>query len=90
METTTPDSEVALLKPRAVASRLGISFGALWKLTNRGDLQSIRDGQVVRYDPTDVEAFVRRQNPTEGASTALRVGWAQCAATSILGTRLSS
>jgi excisionase family DNA binding protein len=37
---------------------LAISERTLWKLTNDGQLPAIRFGRIVRYDLTDLRAFI--------------------------------
>lgn len=51
----------SLLKSPAAAAFLGICERLLWSLTNCGDIPSVRIGRAVRYDPSDLAAYVARQ-----------------------------
>jgi hypothetical protein len=56
----TPDanSHLGLLNPKAAAAALAISPRKLWALTASGDLTCVRIGRAVRYDATDLAAFI--------------------------------
>ena len=49
-----------LLTPREVAGILGVSIGTLevWRSANRYPLPYVKVGRAVRYDASDVEAFI--------------------------------
>jgi excisionase family DNA binding protein len=50
-----------LLKPPQAAEALAISPRKLWELTDRGIIKVVRIGRAVRYDPTDLTAFIAKQ-----------------------------
>ena len=50
-----------MLKPKEAAARLAISPRLLWSLTRQGALRSVRIGRAVRYDLTDLLAWIERQ-----------------------------
>ena len=58
MNTTT---ETGLLTARQAAARLAISTRKLWELSNRGEIPVIRVDRAVRYDPSDLAAYVDSQ-----------------------------
>jgi excisionase family DNA binding protein len=47
-----------LLTPRDAAKALAICEKTLWSLTQRGELQAVKIGRSVRYDPRDLAAFI--------------------------------
>ncbi|MDA0285133.1 MAG: helix-turn-helix domain-containing protein [Planctomycetota bacterium] len=47
-----------LLTVREAANVLRISERTLWSLTNSGDLPSVRVGRSVRYDQSDLAAWI--------------------------------
>jgi len=47
-----------LLKPHEAAEALAISARKLWALTNSGEIPCVRFGRSVRYDPTDLRAWI--------------------------------
>ena len=49
-----------LLRPDAVAARLGLSRPRIYALATSGELPSIKFGGAVRFDPEDVEKFIRK------------------------------
>lgn len=49
-----------LLTSREAAQALSISERKLWELTNRRDIPSVRIGRSVRYRPSDLDDFIRR------------------------------
>jgi excisionase family DNA binding protein len=63
MQTTTTD---CLLRPREAAQWLKISERTLWSLTQRGELPAVRIGRSVRYDLTDLVAFVEARKSGVG------------------------
>lgn len=51
--------EPMLLSPRATAKVLGICEKTLWTLTQRGEIPAIHIGRAVRYDISDVKAWIK-------------------------------
>jgi excisionase family DNA binding protein len=49
-----------LLTPAAVAARLGLSRAHIYTLAAAGEIPSIKLRRAVRFDPADVEAYVRK------------------------------
>lgn len=64
MQSATTD---CLLRPREAAAWLKISERSLWSLTQRGELPAVRIGRSVRYELSDLVAFVeaRKSGATE-------------------------
>ena len=54
-----------LLKPNEAAEMLAISPRLLWTITDSGALPCLRIGRLVRYDPTDLKAWVNAQKQSE-------------------------
>jgi excisionase family DNA binding protein len=52
-------SEKGLLSPGKVAELLGFSKPHVYTLAKSGELPSIKFGRAVRFDPKDVERFIR-------------------------------
>jgi excisionase family DNA binding protein len=50
-----------LVTPREAANALSICEKTLWSLTKRGELPAVRIGRSVRYDVTDLQAFINGQ-----------------------------
>lgn len=50
-----------LLKPIEAANALAISPRKLWELTATREIQCIRIGRAVRYDPDDLRAWIEYQ-----------------------------
>lgn len=50
--------EPMLLTARQTAQMLAISERSLYSLTKAGDLPAVRIGRSVRYDPTDIRAWI--------------------------------
>jgi len=55
---TTPAVAPLLLRPREAAEALALSERKLWELTNRGELPVVRVGRAVRYDVSDLRAWL--------------------------------
>jgi excisionase family DNA binding protein len=55
---TTYSVERLLLRPEEAAESLGISERALWTLTNSGEINRVKIGRSVRYDPRDLKAWI--------------------------------
>ena len=53
-----------LLKPPEAAVALGISPRKLWSMTRAGEIPCVRLGRAVRYDPSDLRAWIERQKST--------------------------
>jgi excisionase family DNA binding protein len=47
-----------LLKPAEAAKALAISARKLWSMTAAREIPHIRMGKSVRYDPTDLRAWI--------------------------------
>ncbi len=67
--TSTPAERTtqALIRPRAVADRLGLSVRTIYDLIERGDLPAVRvTDKSVRIDPADLANFIgeRRTGPS--------------------------
>lgn len=60
------DSTKELLSPAEVAARLGLSRPHVYTLATAGAIRSIKFGRAVRFDPKDVERFIR-EHRREGA-----------------------
>ena len=60
--TTDGIREMTLLMTiREAAKALRISERTLWRIMQRGDLQTVRIGHCLRFDPADLRAYVERQ-----------------------------
>lgn len=63
---------VLLLTATEAAEALAISPRTLWSLTDSGELPCVRIGRSVRYDPTDLRAWIDRRKSvkatTEGSN----------------------
>ena len=46
---------------KTTAKSLGISPRTLWELTRRGEIPRMKVGRLVRYDPDDVRAWIKKQ-----------------------------
>ena len=55
-----PKIPVMLLKPKDAATALAVSERTLWELTNRKEIPHVQIGRAVRYDPNDLQEWVRR------------------------------
>lgn len=58
---TSPDTDkvpTLLWTSREAAKALAVSERTLWSLTQRGDIRCVRIGRAVRYDPTDLRAWI--------------------------------
>jgi excisionase family DNA binding protein len=64
---TAGEVEGRLLRAGDVAGRIGISRQAVYLLARENTLPSVRWGRSVRFDPADVEAFIR-EHRREGAT----------------------
>jgi excisionase family DNA binding protein len=59
-EVSVVDQEkVGLLRAAEVGKRLGFSKQQVYALAASGDLPSVKFGRAVRFDPEDVEEFIR-------------------------------
>jgi excisionase family DNA binding protein len=55
----------ALIDARAAAAKLAISEQTVWAMAKRGDLPCVRFGErIVRFDPTDLDAWIREHKTT--------------------------
>ena len=54
----TTELRALLLTVAEAAKALAISPRTLWTLTKRGDIQSVKIGRAVRYDPRDLHAWI--------------------------------
>jgi len=57
----TDKIEILLIKAAEAAKSLAISERRLWDLTDTGELQCVRIGRSVRYDPADLRAWIEKQ-----------------------------
>ena len=55
-QTTIPPR---LIKPKEAANYLAISERKLWQLTKDRIVPAVRMGHSVRYDPADLDLFIR-------------------------------
>lgn len=60
------DALKQLVSPAEVAARLGLSRPHVYTLAAAGKIRSIKFGRAVRFDPKDVERFIR-EHRREGA-----------------------
>ena len=52
-------TESSLLTAKQVAERLNLPLQAVWRLSRRGELATVRIGaRGVRFDPRDVQLFI--------------------------------
>jgi len=61
------DALRTLLSPGEVAAKLGLSRPHIYTLASAGKIRSIKFGRSVRFEPKDVERFIRehrRGGPT--------------------------
>lgn len=54
-----------LVKCRQAAAYLGICERKLWELEKDGRIRSVRIDRAVRFDLTDLDAFIRRAKGLE-------------------------
>lgn len=54
-----------LLSPGQVAERLGLSKPHIYTLAAQGKIRSIKFARSVRFDPEDVEEFIREHRREE-------------------------
>lgn len=59
--SSTPTPTRLLITPREAAKALSVCEKTLWSLTKRGELPAVRIGRAVRYDVSDLQAFIDRQ-----------------------------
>ena len=52
------NQEQLLITAKQAAALLAVSERTLWQLTNDGTLPVVRFGRTVRYDPSDLRAFI--------------------------------
>jgi excisionase family DNA binding protein len=62
-----PDQTVLLMKPPDAARALAISERKLWELTRGGEIPYVPIGRAVRYDATDLRAWVEGRKRRGGA-----------------------
>ena len=69
MSTSTPPP---LLSVHDVAHRLGVAVRTVWRLHATGKLPSGRriGPRAVRWEPADIEQFVKTLPPARGSRTA--------------------
>ncbi len=60
-------SEQMLLKPSEAAKALALSPRKLWSLTASGEIDCLRSGKAVRYDPADLRAWIERNKMSSRA-----------------------
>ena len=64
--TPHPAPSPLLLKPREAARALAISPRKLWSLTACGDVKCVRIDRAVRYDPSDLRAWIESKKGKVG------------------------
>ncbi len=71
---TTTEQARGLQSPAEVARRLGMSRSNVYHLAGTGALPSIKFGKAVRFDPRDVDRFIRdhRREPGRTFQTGRR------------------
>ena len=57
---TSPEKTSPLLTASEVAAWLRVSRAYVYTAARQGHLQSIKFGKAVRFDPLDVEAFLKQ------------------------------
>ena len=57
----TTSSPMLLLTPIQASKALNISARKLWSLTASDEIPAVRIGRSVRYDPSDLRAFIEKQ-----------------------------
>ncbi|HEY4313831.1 MAG TPA: helix-turn-helix domain-containing protein [Pirellulales bacterium] len=64
------EQQQLLVTSKQAASMLAISERTLWQLTSDGHLPAVRFGRTVRYDLSDLRAFItsRRSGGTPAAN----------------------
>ncbi|WP_017753529.1 helix-turn-helix transcriptional regulator [Calidifontibacillus oryziterrae] len=62
-----------LLKPEEVASLLKISKYTVYEMVKRGELQAIRIGRKMRFDPETIQKFTEGRQHFEGEHTTYRI-----------------
>ncbi len=65
---TTKDQARELQSPAEVARRLGMSRSNVYHLATVGVLPSIKFGKAVRFDPKEVDAFIRDHRRGKGTA----------------------
>lgn len=60
--------EPLLLTARQTSRMLAISERSLYSLTKAGDLPAVRIGRSVRYDPSDIRAWIESAKKSPKAS----------------------
>jgi excisionase family DNA binding protein len=60
--------EPMLLTSRQAAKCLNISERTLWSRTKAGDIQAVRFGRSVRYDPADLRAWINSAKKSQTGS----------------------
>jgi excisionase family DNA binding protein len=63
---TTKDQARELQSPAEVARRLGMSRSNVYHLATVGALPSIKFGKAVRFEPKEVDAFIREHRRGKG------------------------
>jgi excisionase family DNA binding protein len=61
-----------LLRPEEVAKVLGCSKPFIYALAKRGELPCVVMGRAVRFDPSDVAAFIAERRGTRHHTEAAR------------------
>ena len=60
------NSNVMLFTAPEAAKALAISPRTLWSLTDSGEIPAVRIGRAVRYDPSDLRAWIDRRKSANG------------------------
>ncbi|MBK8099846.1 MAG: helix-turn-helix domain-containing protein [Planctomycetes bacterium] len=69
--TESVPTRTTLLRPREAAELLAISPRLLWSLTQQGAVRAVRFGRTVRYDLTDLLAWIERQKGPRTSNRAM-------------------
>ena len=57
--------EPMLFTARQAARMLSLSERTLYAITKAGDIQAVRCGRLVRYDPADLRAWIESSKKSE-------------------------
>ncbi len=60
MNNETFVGKALLITARQAAQLLSISERTLWEITKRGEIRRVKVGRLVRYDPSDLKAWIDR------------------------------
>jgi len=72
MESAMGGEPIDLLREDEAAARLGMCARTLRKARQRGDLNFIKYGRIIRYHPDDLAAFIESVRQCQSASAPIR------------------